>query len=64
MTNFPVVQASLKCLPTSILELANLVWSLFQLLPPVARVYHQCDKPRLPQSHIVVAVQQNCDYHN
>jgi hypothetical protein len=30
----------LGCLPTSTLELANLTWSLVQLLPPVAQVYH------------------------
>jgi hypothetical protein len=33
---YHVVQPSLKCLPTSTLELANLAWSLFQLLPPFA----------------------------
>jgi hypothetical protein len=32
--------AKLGCLPTSTLELANLTWSLVQLLPPVAQVYH------------------------
>jgi hypothetical protein len=32
------------------LELANLAWTLFQLLPPFAQVYHQGDKPRVPLS--------------
>jgi hypothetical protein len=45
---FPVVRPSLKCLPTSTLELAKVAWSLFQLLPPIVQVYHLGDKPRLP----------------
>jgi hypothetical protein len=47
-----MVRPSLKCLPTSTLELANLACSLFQLLPPFAyvcdqvidRVFHYVDE--------------------
>jgi hypothetical protein len=38
---YHVVLPSLKCLPTSTLELANLAWSLFQLLPLFAQIHHQ-----------------------
>ena len=37
---YPMVQPSLKCLCTSMLELANLAWRLFQLLPPFAQICH------------------------
>jgi hypothetical protein len=30
-----------KMLAQSMLELAYLAWSLFQLLPPIAQIYHQ-----------------------
>jgi hypothetical protein len=61
--NFTMVWPSLKCFPKSTLELANLAWSLFQLLPTFARVYHQGDKPRLLLYSNGVAVQQNLNYH-
>jgi hypothetical protein len=38
---FSVVRPSLKCFPTSTLELANLTWSLFQLLHLVSLVCRQ-----------------------
>jgi hypothetical protein len=36
-----MVRPSLKCLPTSTLELANMAWSLFQLFPLFAQICHQ-----------------------
>jgi hypothetical protein len=48
-TIFLVVWTSLKCLPISMLELANLALSRFQLLPSVAPVYYQGDKQSLLQ---------------
>lgn len=51
--NFSVVRLSLKCLATSMSQLANLAQSLFQLLS-FAQVYHQDDKPILPLSRCCV----------
>jgi hypothetical protein len=36
-----MVRLSLKCLATSIFDLANLAWSQYQLLPLFAQIYHQ-----------------------
>jgi hypothetical protein len=44
---YSMVRPCMKCLPTSTLELANLAWSPFQLLPLFAHVYHYSDKPSL-----------------
>jgi hypothetical protein len=38
---YHVVWPNLKCFPTSMLELTNLAWSLFQLIPLFAQIRHQ-----------------------